>query len=190
MKRTIFIIILLLIAGTSWGFSAYQFKKHEADLVIQLESVFMKLALPYHIARLSLQDPDTKLHIPIQGLLKRDLRDTWGDARSEGRTHQGVDMFAKRGTPIFSATDGFVVRTGTNELGGIIVFVMGKGGVRYYYAHLDSIAKGIEVGKEVTTDTVLGFVGNTGNAVGTPPHLHFGMYRNGPENPFELLETR
>lgn len=137
-----------------------------------------------------MEEPDKELLIPIQGLSLRNIADSWGSPRSGGRSHEGIDMFAKRGTPVFSATRGYVIRSGTNTLGGNIVFVVGPGGVRYYYAHFDSVAQGIEPGKEVTTDTVLGYVGTTGNATGTPPHLHFGMYKSGAENPYQLLVPR
>ncbi|HJS23180.1 MAG TPA: M23 family metallopeptidase, partial [Pyrinomonadaceae bacterium] len=71
------------------------------------------------------------------------------------------------------------------------VSVIGSGGRVYYYAHLDSYAKGIEVGDRVTTRTVLGYVGTTGNAQGTPPHLHFGVYTmTGAINPLPLLSDR
>ncbi len=184
------ISLLLAVAATSWMYSWSLFSRNKVELILQLSEIADKIALPYHVAELSLLEPDKELLIPIQGLRVRDIADTWGDARSQGRSHEGTDIFAKRGTPVFSATKGYVMRVGTNTLGGNIVFVVGAGGVRYYYAHLDSSAKGIKVGTGVTTDTVIGFVGNTGNASGTPPHLHFGMYKNGAQNPYTLLVGR
>jgi murein DD-endopeptidase MepM/ murein hydrolase activator NlpD len=84
-----------------------------------------------------------------------------------------------------------VVRVGENRLGGNTVWVVGAGGRGYYYAHLDGYAEGLEVGDYVTPDTVLGYVGTTGNAVGTPPHLHFGVYtRAGAIDPLPLLADR
>ena len=81
-----------------------------------------------------------------------------------------------------------MVRKGENELGGNTVFVVGAGGRSYYYAHLDSYAPGLAVGDYVTPETVLGFVGTTGNAAGTPPHLHFGVYTSGGTiNPLPLM---
>ena len=91
---------------------------------------------------------------------------------------------------MYAATRGYVLRTGKNALGGTIVITIGPGGVRYYYAHLDRIAQGMHVGVPVTTDTVIGFVGNTGNAESVAPHLHFGVYNNGPQNPYPLLVER
>ena len=69
--------------------------------------------------------------------------------------------------------------------------IAGAGGRYYYYAHLDSYARGLAIGDRVTTRTVLGYVGTTGNAAGTPPHLHFGVYTaNGAINPLPLLVDR
>lgn len=188
VKTILFLTISLALSAGIWNLSSVQ--AHRSEIVVRLSDILDRLALPYRIAKISMEEPDTELLIPIQGLPLRNIADSWGAARSGGRTHEGIDMFAKRGTPVFSATRGYVLRSGTNTLGGNIVFVVGPGGVRYYYAHFDSVAKGIEPGKEVTTDTVLGYVGTTGNASGTPPHLHFGMYANGAENPYGLLVPR
>ena len=75
-----------------------------------------------------------------------------------------------------SATLGYVWRMDTGSLGGVDVFVAGPGGRRYYYAHLNGYARNLREGMRVTPETVLGYVGNTGNARSTPPHLHFGVY--------------
>jgi len=105
--------------------------------------------------------------------------------------HQGQDIFAPRGTPIHSATEGYVVRIGENRLGGQTISVLGAGGRVYYYAHLDSYAPSLDVGDYVTPETVLGAVGTTGNAKNTSPHLHFGVYAaTGAINPLPLLADR
>lgn len=81
------------------------------------------------------------------------------------------------------------MRVGDNRLGGTIVFILGPAGERYYYAHLDSVDPELSVGQIVSTTTPIGRVGTTGNAVGTPPHLHFGIYGNGGAlNPFPRLQ--
>lgn len=142
---------------------------------------------PWHMARLSWQDAPVSLPVPVQGVAPRRLADTWGAARSGGRTHQGIDIFAKRGTPVLSATEGVVTRIGENTLGGQVVWVMGPGRQMHYYAHLDGYAD-IRRGQLVAPGDVLGFVGNTGNAKGTPPHLHYGIYAGGGAlNPYPLL---
>jgi Peptidase family M23 len=143
------------------------------------------------IARLYSQEPESRIAMPVQDVTKRQIADTWGAPRGTGRRHEGQDIFAPRGTPILSATRGYVYRIGENNLGGQTVSVIGSGGRVYYYAHLDSYAPGLEVGDRVSTRTVLGYVGTTGNAQGTPPHLHFGVYTfTGAINPLPLLTDR
>ena len=143
------------------------------------------------VAKLYTQSPDSRLAMPLENLSKKAIADTWKAPRGTGRRHEGQDIFAPRGTPILSATNGFIYRIGENNLGGQTVSVIGSGGHVYYYAHLDSYARGLAVGDRVTTHTVLGYVGTTGNAQGTPPHLHFGVYTaTGAINPLPLLTDR
>lgn len=143
------------------------------------------------VAKLYTQEPDSKIAMPLQDVSKKAVADTWHAPRGTGRLHEGQDIFAPRGTPILSATSGLVYRIGENNLGGQTVSVIGSGGRVYYYAHLDSYAAGLEVGDRVSTRTVLGYVGTTGNAQGTPPHLHFGVYTlKGATNPLPLLTDR
>lgn len=143
------------------------------------------------VAKLYTQTPDSKIAMPLEDVAKRQISDTWQAPRGVGRKHEGQDIFAPRGTPILSATNGYVYKVGENNLGGQTVSVIGSGGRVYYYAHLDRYAPGMEVGNRVTTRTVLGYVGTTGNAQGTPPHLHFGVYTlNGAINPLPLLTDR
>lgn len=113
------------------------------------------------------------LGMPVRGLMPSAAISTFGAPRSGGRRHQGVDLFARRGTPVVAAHDGVVLAPGTNRLGGIVVRTLGRRGVVCYYAHLDDVAAGIETGTLVREGDVLGFVGNTGNARTTRPHLHF-----------------
>lgn len=120
-------------------------------------------------------------------LIDRHLTDTWGGARSEGRTHEGIDIFAKRGTPIHSTTHGIVQRVGEDRLGGNVVVIVGPGGAGHYYAHLEDFAQ-IKKGDWVDAGEVIGYVGDSGNAKGTPPHVHYGIYINGSAvNPYPLL---
>ena len=146
--------------------------------------------MPWRLLRLQMQEPDTELLMPVQGVSVRRVADTWHAPRSGGRQHHGQDIFARRGAPILSATDGIVIRVGTNNLGGNIVSVAGAGGRMYYYAHLDSYADGLAVGKQIRAGDLIGYVGNTGNAAGTFPHLHFGVYTAaGAINPLPLLKA-
>ena len=129
--------------------------------------------------------------MPLSDVTKKQISNTWHAPRGTDRIHEGQDIFAPKGTPIYSATTGYVYKVGENPLGGQTVSVIGAGGRVYYYAHLDSYAPGIEVGDPVTTKTLLGYVGTTGNAQGTPPHLHFGVYTSsGAINPLPLIVDR
>ncbi len=126
------------------------------------------------------------LAMPVQGASTRDIGSGFGAPRDGGsRAHHGVDIFAARGTPLLAVTDGRV-RTGTSGIGGNHIWltggVFGIGSARYYYAHLDSF--NVESGDSVNKGDVIGYVGNTGNARTTPPHLHFGIYAvGGPIDP-------
>ena len=142
-------------------------------------------------------EPDTEILMPVEGVRLRDITDTWGAGRGGGRSHEGQDIFAAEGTPVFSSTEGYVYRIGENILGGNTVVVVGGGGYRYYYAHLLGYADDLREGQFVTPDTLLGYVGRTGNAAATPPHLHLGIYTSEPGrcdwdaiNPLPLLVNR
>jgi len=179
MKRLLkygagFVVVLLLLMVTGLG-----------------SAIADKLIFYAHIALLSMQQPDAKLAMPLPDVSKRQIADTWHAPRGTDRLHEGQDIFAPKGTPILSATSGFVYNIGENNLGGQTVSVIGAGGRVYYYAHLDAYAPGLAIGDPVNTRTVLGYVGTTGNAQGTPPHLHFGIYTsNGAINPLPLLADR
>jgi murein DD-endopeptidase MepM/ murein hydrolase activator NlpD len=150
-----------------------------------------KLVFFVHVAQLYTKDPDTKLAMPVEDVEKKQITNTWHAPRDGARLHEGQDIFAPRGTPILSATEGYVAHIGDNSLGGQTVLVIGAGGRTYYYAHLESYAPHLAEGDWVTTQTVLGYVGTTGNAAGTPPHLHFGVYQpGGAMNPLPLLNDR
>jgi peptidoglycan LD-endopeptidase LytH len=130
---------------------------------------------------------EATLQFPLPQLNTQAVRSRFGVPRDAGRrTHQGVDIFAPRGTPVVAVADG-TAQPSTNELGGNVVWLHdGKRGRTYYYAHLERWALG-ESGSVNAGDT-LGFVGNTGNARTTPPHLHFGIYDGGPVDPLPFLE--
>lgn len=133
------------------------------------------------------QDPPTENSLP-NPLPEQGLVDTWGAARSQGRTHEGIDIFALRGTPIQSTTQGIVSKVGNNNLGGRVVVVVGPGGAGHYYAHLEDYAD-IAVNDWVNAGDIIGYVGDSGNAKGTPPHLHYGIYINGRAvNPYPLMQ--
>jgi murein DD-endopeptidase MepM/ murein hydrolase activator NlpD len=144
---------------------------------------------PLVLVRLAMAEPPKTLWLPIAGLPPVALRDTWGASRGNGRTHEGIDIFAPRGTPVRSTTRGLVFRVGQNRLGGNVVWIFGPGRQMHYYAHLDRFGE-VRSGDLVMPGDIVGYVGNTGNASGTPPHLHYGVYTPGAGaiNPFPLLK--
>jgi len=140
------------------------------------------------MVRLVFQQAPETLRIPVIGVTPIQLRDTWGEPRSGGRHHQGIDIFAPKGTPVISTTPGIVQRMGQNRLGGNCVWILGPSGQVHYYAHLDHFAD-IQVNQKIEPGDVIGYVGNTGNAKGTRSHLHYSIYSFFGEavNPYPLL---
>ncbi|MDN3595664.1 M23 family metallopeptidase [Zunongwangia endophytica] len=124
---------------------------------------------------------------PVADGKNRNIQSYWGATRDGGaRSHEGIDIFADRGTPAIAATNGRIGFTGEKGLGGKQVWLRDtKRGQSLYYAHLDSIS--VASGNVKAGDT-LGFVGNTGNARTTPPHLHFGIYKRGAINPLHFVQ--
>jgi len=177
------IIWLAIIGSFAWALVyVINFPVKHPQRALELEtrviSFFEQITLPIKLANLSRLEPDKELLMPVYGRRVSEIADTWGAPRGENgeRKHEGQDIFAPRGTPIFSATTGYVTRITGDKIGGNSVYVTGTGGIDYYYTHLDRFPEGLPVGDKVTTDTVIGFVGNSGNAETTPFHLHFGVY--------------
>lgn len=183
MKRLLFLAALIFAAffiHNNWGLVPEGGSK-----------IVERSASGIAMARLYAMEPDEQVAMPIRGVRVKQIADTWHAPRSGDRIHQGQDIFAPRGTTVYSATEGYVLRVGENSLGGNIVSVLGRGGRVYYYAHLDKHAENLSVGDYVTTETILGTVGTTGNAQGTPPHLHFAVYTStGAINPLTLLTEK
>lgn len=129
------------------------------------------------------------LRMPVVGVRPRDLSDSWHDSRDGGkRWHKGIDIFARKGTEVIAVTDGIVSFIGDEKLGGHCVWLTAENGTAFYYAHLDRWAPGLFEGMEVQSGDLLGFVGNTGNAIHTPSHLHFGIDRDDQMvDPFPVL---
>lgn len=124
---------------------------------------------------------------PVQG--RTSFIDSWGFPRSGGRKHRGVDMFSARDTPLVAVVDGRI-KLSSNRLGGLSTHLFADNGTVYYYAHLERHPRGISSGQRVTKGTVIGFVGNSGNAVYTSPHLHFEIRPNGRAvNPYPTVRS-
>lgn len=135
--------------------------------------------LPMEYLHLMQTPLPAQLPVPVQGVKPQQIADTWGAARSQGRSHEGIDIMAERGTKVLSATMGVVVDMRNNNLGGKVIWIAGPAGSYHYYAHLDKHKRGLNVGDRVKKGQVIGYVGNTGNARGGSPHLHYGIYLSG-----------
>lgn len=128
------------------------------------------------------------LAFPVADHTSRAIRSVFGDPRDGGRRrHHGVDIFAPKGTPALAATDAVVTRVRTGGLGGKTVWLRDAYGHALYYAHLDSQI--VRQGMRVSVGDTVGLVGKTGNARTTPPHLHFGIYQNGPVDPYPFIHA-
>lgn len=141
------------------------------------------------------------LLVPVQGVQAIDLRDTFNEGRDSGqRGHEAIDILAPRGTPVLAADDGRIVKLFLSKPGGITIYQFDPSGrLAYYYAHLDRYAAGLAEGQTVRRGSVIGYVGYSGNARPEAPHLHFAIFRLGPEkqwwqgepiNPFGYLGGR
>ncbi|PWU06830.1 MAG: endopeptidase [Terriglobia bacterium] len=121
------------------------------------------------------------LQVPIAGLSAESLHDTFSETR-DGHAHEALDIPAPRGTPVVAAGEGNVVKLFTSKQGGLTVYQFDNSQTYcYYYAHLERYAHGLREGVLLRAGDVLGYVGTTGDAPATSPHLHFAVYRLGPE---------
>lgn len=113
-----------------------------------------------------------KILLPVKSVNIADIENTYGAERPGGRKHKGLDIFAPLFTPIISATDGIILKTGRDILGGNVIKILGRDNRIYYYAHLSKYLD-FENGEKIKQGQTIGYVGNTGNAISTPSHLHF-----------------
>lgn len=137
------------------------------------------------------------LVVPVQGVRPEQLRDTYEARRGMGRKHRALDIMAPWGTPVLAADDGRLAKITTNRAGGLTLYqVDPTGQFVYYYAHLTGYAEGVHEGQQVRRGDVIAYVGATGNAPKTAPHLHFqvmvlaegrGWWRGEPVNPYQAL---
>ena len=165
MKNVLVVVLLLLAGSISSGFISKATSNYTGKLFIEKSA------------------PDTSMVFPVAG--KRSIIGSfWGAARDGGkRKHEGIDIFARKGTPVVAVADGVVIEAGNTRRGGKTVWLRSfNNDFYYYYAHLnEQFVKG---GQTVKKGDFLGSVGTTGNAKLTPPHLHFGVYSySGAVNP-------
>ena len=139
-----------------------------------------------------------RLTLPVDGIDRGDLRDTFADARGGGRAHEAIDIMAPRHTPVRAVEDGTIQKLFESAAGGLTIYQFEPSGTfTYYYAHLDRYADGLAEGQTVKRGDIIGYVGSTGNAAPHAPHLHFAIFRLGPErqwwrgepiNPYPILK--
>ncbi len=185
-----FFLFLLLVTTMLLSSSSGEFSENG----LAREGISTNPVIAAKVAALALQSPEKKISVPMDNISPEKIPDTWHAWRSGSRLHEGQDIFAPKGTPVYGAVSGYVVRITSernNPLGGNAVLIAGRGGRVYYYAHLNSINPKISPGSEITPETIIGYVGTSGNARGTPPHLHFGVYTlRGAINPLPLFAQR
>jgi len=117
--------------------------------------------------------------------------DDWLASRPGGRYHEGIDLFAARGTPVVAVADGTLFRVGYSGISGNRFWLRDAAGTEFFYAHLDSYTAAAREGAAVTKGTVLGYNGDTGDAKGTPPHVHFEIHPGGggPVRPYPIVSA-
>lgn len=171
-------------------------KSKQAETRAEVESAFRAVI----DATRQLAAYEAGAHAYIEGFVfpvaaEVEFIDSWGFPRMTGTSyqhwHQGTDIFAPLGAPVLASENGIIDRLGTAVLGGNKLWVKGDSGTSYYYAHLAAFAPGISEGDVVAAGQVVGFVGDTGNAKGTSPHLHFEVHPNGGDvvNGYPLLKA-
>lgn len=148
----------------------------------------------------SVTDTPNGLLLPVQGIQASQLRDTFTDARSEGRVHDAIDIMADAGTPVLAVADGTVEKLFDSKRGGLTIYQFEPSGRWcYYYAHLQRYADGLAEKQVIRRGEVIGYVGSTGNASADAPHLHFEVHVLGPEkqwwkgesiNPYPVLVAK
>ncbi|HUQ27340.1 MAG TPA: M23 family metallopeptidase [Usitatibacter sp.] len=141
-----------------------------------------------------------RLTMPVQGYDPRKLQDNFDDMRGGIRRHEALDIMAPRGTPVVAADDGEITKLFRSVAGGITVYQADASqNFVYYYAHLDRYREGLKEGDTVRRGDVIGYVGSTGNAPASAPHLHFTIFELGPDrkwwrgkavNPYPFLAAR
>ncbi len=178
-----FLIVLLApSAGVLWWRSdATDRARVETPVAVQAPRPAPAAPAPAPIRDTEVSDEqqwlDTRpLVVPVSGIQRHQLRDTFHELRGSRRIHQALDIMAPWGTPVVAADDGRITRISSNRGGGLAIFQTDPSGrLVYYYAHLAGYADNLREGQDVKRGDLLGYVGATGNAPDHAPHLHFGV---------------
>jgi len=119
-----------------------------------------------------------QLTLPVQGIKREELRDTFNETRGSSRRHEALDVLASRNTPVLAVEDGTIARLFLSDAGGITIYQFDPTeAFCYYYAHLERYAEGVKEGAPIKRGQVIGYVGTTGNAPRNTPHLHFAIFK-------------
>ena len=119
-----------------------------------------------------------QLTLPVHGIKRDDLRDTFSETRGSSRRHEALDVLAPRNTPVLAVEDGKVAKLFLSDAGGITLYQFDPTETYcYYYAHLERYAEGLKEGAPIKRGQVIGYVGTTGNAPRDTPHLHFAIFK-------------
>jgi peptidoglycan LD-endopeptidase LytH len=167
------------------GFDLSEAAREQKPLPIEPSPFDLPLQLPAASGEADRSTTETSalphLIVPVQGVDRKSIIDTFADTR-DGYRHEALDIPASRGTPVLAAAEGNVVKLFTSQAGGLTVYQFDDSGTYcYYYAHLDRYAPELRESVLLRQGQVLGFVGATGNASAAAPHLHFAVFRLGPE---------
>jgi murein DD-endopeptidase MepM/ murein hydrolase activator NlpD len=152
-------------------------------------------------ASLTAAPPETlarrELEIPVEGVKRSQLVDTFEEKRGSQRIHEALDILAPRNTPVKAVEDGTIARLFESKAGGITIYQFDPTEQYcYYYAHLERYASGLNEGDQVKKGQVIGYVGTSGNAPKETPHLHFAVFKltsakrwweGTPINPYTIL---
>ena len=169
-------------------------KEASTDLfILETGNYLLRLQSPINqpiIGNISLQIKPIYDIFPVEGKGNKAIQSFWGAPRDGGRRkHEGIDIFAKKGTPLLAVCDGEIDRVKESKLGGKVVWLYDKElDQSMYYAHLDEQL--VYEGQYVKAGEAIGTVGNTGNARTTPPHLHFGIYLDGAVDPLPFVKRQ
>ena len=118
------------------------------------------------------------LELPVKGVYREDLRDSFNETRGSARRHEAIDILAPRHTPVIAVEEGTIARLFFSDAGGITIYQFDPTKTYvYYYAHLEKYADGLKEGDTVKRGEVIAYVGTSGNAPRDTPHLHFAIFK-------------
>jgi len=189
-KAQLFIDIFNKSNKQQWKRIAFADSTYKIEYEVKRSDTFLIRLQPEALVNMNfslLINTNPQLINPVLGADNKSIGSFFGDSRANGkRIHEGVDIFAAHGTAVLAPTNGFIARVGSNNLGGKVVWMRDhKLNQSYYFAHLDS--QRVATGQKISKGDTIGFVGNTGNAKHTPPHLHFGIYQSGSKDPLPYI---